>query len=110
MIKALAALSLIVALVLPHMALSDSGAHVHEHHGMTAAGVFESHPCPDGNCDEQPVMMCCEMLAGHCVFVMLQPNLVTEVPMNLKANASWPSGACKATGLSLAFDPPPPRV
>lgn len=108
MIKALAALSLIVALVLPHMAVADTGAHVHEHHGMMA--VAESHPCPDGDCDEQPVMICCEMLAGHCVFVMLQSNLVTAIPMNLKANASWPSGACEATGLSLAFDPPPPRV
>lgn len=110
MIKVFAALSLIVALVLPHMAVADSSTHMHEHHGIMAVGGLESQSCPDGDCDEQPMMKCCEMLAGHCVFVMLQPNLATAVPMNLNANTSWPNGACEATGLSLAFDPPPPRV
>ena len=110
MVRLIAALSLIASLVLPHVVSAEPGANAHEHHGMVAEKAAAAHTCEDGQCDEQPVVICCEMLAGHCSTLMLQPGTATARSLDQKSSAAWPGGACRFNGLSLAFDPPPPRV
>lgn len=110
MVRLIAALSLIVSLVLPHIVSAEPGAHVHDHHGMVAEKAEAAHTCKDGQCEERSVLICCEMLAGHCSTLMLQPGAATALSLDQKSSAAWPVGTCRIDGLSLAFDPPPPRV
>lgn len=110
MVRLIAALSLVVSLVLPQFVSAEHGAHADDHHGMVAEKADAAHTCEDGQCDERSAMICCEMLAGHCSTLMLQPGTATALSLNQKSSAAWPNGACRFNGLSLAFDPPPPRV
>ncbi len=110
MVRLIAALSLFVSLVLPQFVSAEHGAHAHDNHGMMAEQAEAAHTCEDGQCEEQSVLICCEMLPGHCSTLMLQSGTATALPLNQKSSAAWPNGACRFNGLSLAFDPPPPRV
>ena len=109
MTRVLVALSLIMSLVLPHMATADMGNHAHPHHDIVSTDNA-SEPGSDGHHKEAKVMLCCEVLAGHCASVMLQPSAATVSQADQDGETRWSQSTLCVSGLSIAFDPPPPRI
>lgn len=110
MIKILAALSLILSLMVPHLAGANGSFQANGHHGM-ASMMEATSDVPSGeHRDDGDKRLCCEMLAGHCSSVMLIPNSYHASALDLHAITPRSYVNYGRDGFALTFDPPPPRV
>lgn len=74
--------------------------------------MSDSHTCAeaDMDCGQSDVVLCCDMIMGHCTTVMNVPG--PAAPANLADNVSgnYLPEDLVIDGQSPSFDPPPPRV
>jgi hypothetical protein len=110
MMKVLAVLSLVLSLMVPHLAGADSSLEANSHHGMASMVDRASDVPSGGHHHDQDKMLCCDMLAGHCSVVMLVPNSYQASALDMHAITPRSYVDYGRDGFSLSFDPPPPRV
>ena len=112
MIRSLLTFALIALLMTPQFVIAKD-----HHDAMIGAAGSEtlqsdSHTCAemDTDCGQADIVLCCDMIMGHCTTAMSVPGSVTFANLADGSSGNYLPEDLVLDGQSPSFDPPPPRV
>ena len=114
MLRILVAVILSLSIALPGVAMASPEHHSHQTSSPAAHG-HHAHQheatCENSDCELELVMMCCAMIAGHCISVgVLSDSNATVATVQFETAKLSPGSALTLIGQTFEADPPPPRA